>query len=275
MARPARRLGGRLRYVSQLAQAAGVGLALEAHRRSWPHTAGSLYWQLERLLAGGVVVGRGLLRALEGAPVRGPRASSRPWPSSPTGGRTRCTSGSPPTRRCRARSSSVRWTWTDATSPAARRRCRRRPRVAGNRRDLLPGRPRPPQRRGGGVDGREPRASAAYATSRSSWHRRTSPFPPRRLRVAVRQPDGDAWDVTLTAVPLRLRGAPGRRRRRGALLRELRASPARRHPARARRPGGAGRPTCPPACASAPSRTCRARKRAPAAAMNRRPPSPP
>jgi beta-mannosidase len=34
-------------YVSQLQQAAGVGLALKAHRRSWPHTAGSLYWQLD------------------------------------------------------------------------------------------------------------------------------------------------------------------------------------------------------------------------------------
>ncbi|MCG6956132.1 MAG: glycoside hydrolase family 2 protein [Gemmatimonadetes bacterium] len=34
-------------YVSQLQQAEGVGLALEAHRRSWPHTAGSLYWQLD------------------------------------------------------------------------------------------------------------------------------------------------------------------------------------------------------------------------------------
>jgi beta-mannosidase len=33
-------------YVSQLAQAEGVGLALEAHRRSWPRTGGSLYWQL-------------------------------------------------------------------------------------------------------------------------------------------------------------------------------------------------------------------------------------
>jgi beta-mannosidase len=33
-------------YVSQLAQAEGVGLALEAHRRSWPQTGGSLYWQL-------------------------------------------------------------------------------------------------------------------------------------------------------------------------------------------------------------------------------------
>lgn len=32
-------------YVSQLAQARGVGLALEAHRRSWPHTGGTLYWQ--------------------------------------------------------------------------------------------------------------------------------------------------------------------------------------------------------------------------------------
>jgi beta-mannosidase len=33
-------------YVSQLAQAEGVGLALEAHRRSWPRTGGTLYWQL-------------------------------------------------------------------------------------------------------------------------------------------------------------------------------------------------------------------------------------
>lgn len=33
-------------YVSQLAQARGVGLALEAHRRSWPRTAGTLFWQL-------------------------------------------------------------------------------------------------------------------------------------------------------------------------------------------------------------------------------------
>ncbi len=33
-------------YVSQLAQAAGVGLALEAHRRSWPRTGGTLFWQL-------------------------------------------------------------------------------------------------------------------------------------------------------------------------------------------------------------------------------------
>ncbi len=33
-------------YVTQLAQAEGVGLALEAHRRSWPHTGGTLYWQL-------------------------------------------------------------------------------------------------------------------------------------------------------------------------------------------------------------------------------------
>ncbi len=33
-------------YVSQLQQAEGVGLAFEADRRSWPHTAGSLYWQL-------------------------------------------------------------------------------------------------------------------------------------------------------------------------------------------------------------------------------------
>ena len=33
-------------YVSQLAQAEGVGLALEAHRRSWPRTAGTLFWQL-------------------------------------------------------------------------------------------------------------------------------------------------------------------------------------------------------------------------------------
>ncbi|MDP2956562.1 MAG: glycoside hydrolase family 2 protein [Longimicrobiales bacterium] len=33
-------------YVSQLAQAEGVGRALEAHRRSWPRTGGSLYWQL-------------------------------------------------------------------------------------------------------------------------------------------------------------------------------------------------------------------------------------
>ncbi|HSG50000.1 MAG TPA: glycoside hydrolase family 2 protein, partial [Longimicrobiales bacterium] len=33
-------------YVSQLVQADGVGLALEAHRRSWPRTGGTLYWQL-------------------------------------------------------------------------------------------------------------------------------------------------------------------------------------------------------------------------------------
>jgi beta-mannosidase len=33
-------------HVSQLAQAEGVGLALEAHRRSWPRTGGTLYWQL-------------------------------------------------------------------------------------------------------------------------------------------------------------------------------------------------------------------------------------
>jgi beta-mannosidase len=33
-------------YVSQLAQAAGVGLALEAHRRGWPTTGGTLFWQL-------------------------------------------------------------------------------------------------------------------------------------------------------------------------------------------------------------------------------------
>jgi beta-mannosidase len=33
-------------YVSQLAQAEGVGLALEAHRRSWPRTGGTLFWQL-------------------------------------------------------------------------------------------------------------------------------------------------------------------------------------------------------------------------------------
>lgn len=33
-------------YVSQLAQAEGVGLALEAHRRGWPRTGGTLYWQL-------------------------------------------------------------------------------------------------------------------------------------------------------------------------------------------------------------------------------------
>ncbi len=34
-------------YVSQLAQAEGVGLALEAHRRSWPRTGGTLFWQLD------------------------------------------------------------------------------------------------------------------------------------------------------------------------------------------------------------------------------------
>jgi beta-mannosidase len=33
-------------YVSQLVQAEGVGLALEAHRRSWPRTGGTLYWQM-------------------------------------------------------------------------------------------------------------------------------------------------------------------------------------------------------------------------------------
>ncbi len=33
-------------YVTQLAQAEGVGLALEAHRRSWPRTGGTLFWQL-------------------------------------------------------------------------------------------------------------------------------------------------------------------------------------------------------------------------------------
>jgi len=33
-------------HVSQLAQATGVGLALEAHRRAWPRTGGTLYWQL-------------------------------------------------------------------------------------------------------------------------------------------------------------------------------------------------------------------------------------
>ncbi|MHB1193655.1 MAG: beta-mannosidase [Longimicrobiales bacterium] len=33
-------------YLTQLAQADGVGLALEAHRRSWPRTGGTLYWQL-------------------------------------------------------------------------------------------------------------------------------------------------------------------------------------------------------------------------------------
>lgn len=33
-------------YVTQLAQASGVGLALEAHRRSWPRTGGTLFWQL-------------------------------------------------------------------------------------------------------------------------------------------------------------------------------------------------------------------------------------
>jgi beta-mannosidase len=34
-------------YVSQLQQAEGVGLAMEAERRSWPRSAGSLYWQLD------------------------------------------------------------------------------------------------------------------------------------------------------------------------------------------------------------------------------------
>ncbi len=34
-------------YVSQLVQAAGVGLAMEADRRSWPHSGGSLFWQLD------------------------------------------------------------------------------------------------------------------------------------------------------------------------------------------------------------------------------------
>jgi len=34
-------------YVSQLQQAAGVGLAMEADRRSWPHSGGTLYWQLD------------------------------------------------------------------------------------------------------------------------------------------------------------------------------------------------------------------------------------
>jgi len=33
-------------YVTQLTQSEGVGLALEAHRRSWPRTGGTLYWQL-------------------------------------------------------------------------------------------------------------------------------------------------------------------------------------------------------------------------------------
>ena len=33
-------------YVTQLVQADGVGLALEAHRRGWPRTGGTLYWQL-------------------------------------------------------------------------------------------------------------------------------------------------------------------------------------------------------------------------------------
>jgi len=34
-------------YVSQLQQVEGVGLALEADRRAWPRTSGSLYWQLD------------------------------------------------------------------------------------------------------------------------------------------------------------------------------------------------------------------------------------
>jgi beta-mannosidase len=34
-------------YVSQLQQAEGVGLAMKAERRSWPRTAGSLFWQLD------------------------------------------------------------------------------------------------------------------------------------------------------------------------------------------------------------------------------------
>jgi beta-mannosidase len=33
-------------YVSQLLQARGIGMALEAQRRAMPHTMGSLYWQL-------------------------------------------------------------------------------------------------------------------------------------------------------------------------------------------------------------------------------------
>ncbi len=34
-------------YVSQLVQAEGVGVAMAADRRSWPHSGGSLFWQLD------------------------------------------------------------------------------------------------------------------------------------------------------------------------------------------------------------------------------------
>ncbi|MEZ5146095.1 MAG: hypothetical protein R2759_03130 [Bacteroidales bacterium] len=33
-------------YVSQLVQAYGLGIAIEAQRRSMPHCMGTLYWQL-------------------------------------------------------------------------------------------------------------------------------------------------------------------------------------------------------------------------------------
>lgn len=33
-------------YMSQLTQAYGIGMAIEAHRRNMPHTMGTLYWQL-------------------------------------------------------------------------------------------------------------------------------------------------------------------------------------------------------------------------------------
>ena len=39
-------------YLSQVMQAEGIGLAARHHRASWPHTMGSLYWQLNDVWPG-------------------------------------------------------------------------------------------------------------------------------------------------------------------------------------------------------------------------------
>ncbi len=67
-------------YASQVLQAEGIKVGAEHLRRNRPRTMGSIYWQLERLLAGRLMVEPRLLRTLEGASLLRPpllRAHSR------------------------------------------------------------------------------------------------------------------------------------------------------------------------------------------------------